>query len=712
MWFKELVIRNVGPFVDCSHALTRGSIGVFGRNGRGKSTLLSLMYSVPTNDFSRFAGNKEECIRNTAPPKEESYVRGVIEHNGHTLDITRNLRVTKSRPGTVLIVDGGAPITDANKANAEIDRLLGVDRTLLNLYAFKAQDQIYDFLSTTPAARAKAYATLCRTEKCEVLWKMLGDYLNKDREVNVEIVDNTDELTSQAAAFQQELDGLTARITQHQEMLLNDSSYATANAILDRDRRSTFLAEQHSTEEEKEKALQRGDEAANAEYQRVEKIAKAKREYAAETEAEAQKARAALLSIEAYNAYRTQRKRYKGDIERLQAEHDAIGDPDQPDDWNSYEHLCKQSRKLEHEIDEAKRLVRTFESDKTVACPTCGTSVEHLTEHLNSARDKAKNGPRELRKLEDRIAAVDTYKTEVKRVREARAALLTRRDDAKRNLEGLQKVTEVIGDAHELKITIDEADLAKRAMLVADRAVQDADRARTRTMSELTACRDRLAKLAKDMAESLEPEERVTRAKRRLDEHNGAKAAIAKLEGEASGLRRQIKDREDSLKALKHRLKRSKRVKAMAAVATRARDVLHRDCLPRRVAQTNLSRMEEDINTGLGRFGDPFWVETSPDLTFTVHKPGEPPQPATFLSTGQRVILALSFWPAVASLWESDIGMLALDEPTANLDEENRRLLSQSLGAMAAKVRGRRQLVMVTHDHSLKTAFDQIIDLG
>jgi DNA repair exonuclease SbcCD ATPase subunit len=235
---------------------------------------------------------------------------------------------------------------------------------------------------------------------------------------------------------------------------------------------------------------------------------------------------------------------------------------------------------------------------------------------------------------------------------------------------------------------------------------------RARHSATLESCQTRVNELAAQIEQNVEPDDRVEQVERRLAEHAVAEKAIAALEGEAKGVERQLDDKRDQLEELRRRLRKSKRVRRQAQIAASVRELCHPSGLPKVVARANLRRMEGAINEGLGQFGDPFWVETDDNLSFVVHKPGEPPQPARRLSTGQRVVLALSFWPAVASLWSQDLGMLALDEPTANLDEDNRRFLAEALGRMTARVRGRRQLLMVSHDQSLRPAFDQVIDLG
>ena len=140
----------------------------------------------------------------------------------------------------------------------------------------------------------------------------------------------------------------------------------------------------------------------------------------------------------------------------------------------------------------------------------------------------------------------------------------------------------------------------------------------------------------------------------------------------------------------------------------RAREITHRDGLPTRVSQTNLAKLEGYVNDELSNFGDPFWVETGEDLQFIVHKPGEPPQTAPWLSTGWKCVLAASFWMTIVTTW--GCGMLCLDEPTANLDEDNRAFLAEALSRLTGRIRGNRQVIMVSHAEELRSSFDQVID--
>ena len=92
--------------------------------------------------------------------------------------------------------------------------------------------------------------------------------------------------------------------------------------------------------------------------------------------------------------------------------------------------------------------------------------------------------------------------------------------------------------------------------------------------------------------------------------------------------------------------------------------------------------------------------------------PGEPERPADRLSGGQKGVLAVAFRSAVSSLFGDEIGMMCLDEPTAGMDDRNVSCLSEALNKFAAQVRGKRQVIMITHADALRPSFDQVIDIG
>ncbi len=172
-----------------------------------------------------------------------------------------------------------------------------------------------------------------------------------------------------------------------------------------------------------------------------------------------------------------------------------------------------------------------------------------------------------------------------------------------------------------------------------------------------------------------------------------------------------LREAKEELVKLNTVLARNRKARRFTQKLREIAEVMHRQALPQVVAQSNLQDMDEDINQGLESFGSPFWVEASADLSFNVHFPGEPVRPASWLSCGQKGVLAISFRTAVCNLFDADAGFLSLDEPTADLDAVNRAGLADALTKYAAKIRGQRQVIVISHAAELRSAFDAVIDL-
>jgi len=166
------------------------------------------------------------------------------------------------------------------------------------------------------------------------------------------------------------------------------------------------------------------------------------------------------------------------------------------------------------------------------------------------------------------------------------------------------------------------------------------------------------------------------------------------------------------LASLTTRLERGQKTRNLIDQLTAIREqVFHRTKLPQAVALANLRRMEKSINSELEQFGSPFWAETSSDLSFIVHRPGIPGFPAAKLSGGMKGVLAIAFRTSLTSLF-GDLGMMSLDEPTAGMDVNNVSFLAGALQSYAVKVRGRRQVILISHNRELIPSFDQVIEVG
>lgn len=72
-------------------------------------------------------------------------------------------------------------------------------------------------------------------------------------------------------------------------------------------------------------------------------------------------------------------------------------------------------------------------------------------------------------------------------------------------------------------------------------------------------------------------------------------------------------------------------------------------------------------------------------------------------SAGQKVLASLIIRLALAETFSANCGIIALDEPTTNLDRENIESLADALGSIVnrRKKHNNFQLIIITHDEDL-----------
>lgn len=708
MWIKRFAVKNVCQHADLDLELPRGLIGVFGPNGSGKSNLVNLMYAAVTNDFGRFFGLKVDCIRDLADDRAESHVTLEGEHHGVEFWLRRGLRPA----GHELVIRGEKAITNERKIRERLESLLGVDARTFDLFVFKEQNRIYDCLFATDGERRKAFQTLCGTEECEEIWGLLGTTLSKDAEINAVVEDNSDELAGRLAQLELAREALVDARKRWQGSLMNEASLKTAESLVVDAQRIADLNAQMEREVKRLPGLQKAKADADLRLARRDRKTRGLVAQLKRSGPVADGARAALKYWRAYEVREARAEELRAAVARLEKKRASLRPPS-PEPWMKGFDKDKTAEARAAALAELERLRSSLEIlDRSglSECPTCGTPVARLAidiEQRKASVADLRAAAASCRSRLDAFAAYRQAKEEYERVEDR---LSTAIKAHKEELSTYADHDAPTGDRAELAGRVAEHDELAAAVDASKAVLERRGRARAEAAAALSACERRMHEIEGDL-EAIDVayvEEHIERARVRLDEHRAAAAVIAKLDGQEEGLLQNIDAVKDELKRLRIRIRRGRRLRQMVAILERAREVVHRSNLPGKVARIMLGRLEGAINRDLALFGDPFWVETNEDLTFTAHQPGRPPEPAGRLSVGQRVILALPFWFA----WKSEIGMLCLDEPTANLDADNQAYLAAALKTMAAAVRGSRQVIMVTHADSLRPAFDAVIDLG
>jgi DNA repair exonuclease SbcCD ATPase subunit len=698
---KRVTLKNVGPHAWCEQQLCNGLVGLFGRNGAGKSTFVDSVYTVITGDFSRFHGVKADLIYSGAGPKDKSYMEVLAEHDGTEFRLRRSLRPNRSE----LEIVGGRTLTKANEIQQELKDALGIDAKLAAGYVFVPQWEISSFLTQTPAQRMETFKHLCGVARAEQIHTALGNLLGRHKPA--ELLDNADELRASIGKIELEIESLRVEAEQQRALRLDQPTWTADNQKVSHYSNYKLARLQRTQVVLEVCRAQTKLALANVEVDKVDGLlAEAllrQEQYAAEYAL----ALADLKNWEDHEKRLAQRQGLQNKLQKYQRRFDSLSCPEPPADLKKVDELGEQVSVLKHRMKQARALQIDAAADPR--CPTCDQPLD--SQHLEQCRQVLANGPAELNRLEARISSVTTYlalrRDYEQSVSSGRQHIQSVRDQ----LAALEEFAVPGGTRERLQKSVTDY---KRFAKTLEECQQTLKR-QVKVQSHLEGVLQEKQRSWKLLCRKVTEQRRKSRGHResreRLKQHRTASAKLQELRAlskEKQASRQLCREQLESLQALKDRQARLKQVLKRAA---QVRDVFHWNALPWQVTNANLAALTQDINQILEWLGNPFWVENDGKLGFIAHLPQHGPQPAGALSGGQKVVLAIAFRLAVNSLFGANFHTMWLDEPTAGLDAAHVEYLESALQRLGARVRDRRQIVIVTHAEELRTAFDQVITL-
>lgn len=741
MRLTRLELRNICQHEQLKFEFGAGLIGVYGPNGSGKSNAMNVAaYAALTNDYGRHLQGKSGMIRQQAGEEEQSAIQLTFEQDGSTYSILRGLR----KPSTHKMFRPGQPtLSKSREIEEELENVLGIKRRLIDDYIFVAQWQLFQFLSATPAERAKSFAHLCNTTHAERCWELLGEQIIADTPLASQVVDNTDEIRGQIGDYNKRLKPLRAEIKQLRKTLVTrERERELAQVVSDWHSKQTLAAELPELEtdlqeklEIEEQARQAGSEA-RAEHFRLRELAReatAREDRDAEryeeAEREAKSARNRLVELKTLARDLKRKKELREKISEAEAGVAALEKAaPEPVDEELRAALRENARRLEREIDRAEELLDNCDDEGVTECPTCGTPTSQLADRIADARENFPRFCEELRvtrdELEDLSQRDKTLRDHAEKLRGEQRQIATWRDELRR-YEELKPVAK--GTSAKLREVVAQADARRKTWDAARKQARDrrqdlddygatvrkAERKVSQAEADAAAARETLRK-ARAKWDALDvSEEAFQRAEERLGRHKRAQAEIAAHKARVEELEGFVQQKREELERVERRLARSRRARDWVQVLSRARDeVFHRDCLPRVVHQSYLADMVDEVNGYLEDFDSPFHVTATQDVGFTAHFDSGTVMPAPGLSGGQKVMLALAFRLTVNSIFAPQLGTMILDEPTDGLDTENREIAAEMFRQLGITARDRGlQIIVITHDDAMEAILDQKIVL-
>jgi len=685
---------------------TRGLVAILGENGSGKSSLFGAVRWLLTGENPNY-GVKADNISQYAQPDEPAYAKLEFEHNGHFAVVTRHLRPDKEQ--SILTVDGKEVARGDKAVTAGIEKLLGVDAKFISRFVIVAQNEIFSFIDDNQTDTDKFFQRLFNTAKADKCQDVIGKSMAK---ISIpEIVQTPAQLKQQQDEIQKQIDALDVQISPlpsfESFLAAQKTDQATIAAWERREQAGKDLTRVLAQEVEYRQSLKTAEET-TAQYES---------DFAALTDAangQETAYAAARSALGHWQSYKNVAKAREG----LQADREALrqsreGDPEPaPVPAAVLSSAQERQHTAQHELDKANKLLRVFSDDGLVACPTCHTPTANIADYLETTKAS----------LPELLAAVEAAKEDLEAVQgfvDSRVAWEKRENervvraqqiaDAETKLRAVAPPENTEDELHQTVNGYEEFQRVRQEWLP---LVQEAREAKAKLSGALNTCVKHKEALENSIADIKVTQADAHLAQTRLAHYREQYGRRQELEAKKTQLVFDLQRLQEQYDAAVSDENKAAKLRTWTTIAETTREALKN--APRLVAQRNLQRLESAINELLQLFKMNFSVRVSNDGTpvFIAEFFDGRRQIAQRLSGGQKTVLALAFRFAVNAMFAEEIGLLALDEPTASLDQPRIQALAPVLERLRelSTARGL-QCLLVTHAANLSHLFESTIEL-
>lgn len=706
MQLLKLEVRNWVHHRQRTCEFTRGLVAILGENGSGKSSLFGAIRWLLTGENPNY-GVKADNISQYAKEGEPSNATLEFEHNGHIAVVTRHLLPEKEQ--SILSVDGKEVARGDKAVTAGIEKLLGVDSKFISRFIIVSQTEIFSFIDDNQTDTDKFFQRLFNTSKADKCQDVVGKGLLK---VNVpEILKPSSQIVLEQEEVAKQIEDLNKQI----------KNLPSLDAFLQAQERDQKLIQQWEARKNAGEELQRLSQQATAYEKEIEETEETCRQYekdletfSAAMDGKEEHHREAKIALGHWENYKNIAKVKI----KIQAQRDEIAAAREknpkpaPLAGPASEEWRRNADALTAQIKEVKHFIDIFTADGAAECPTCHTPSSQLAEQLAAQKTL-------LPKLQEELAAVQLAAesaAETEKLLHQWALLNEKLTAREKQLDESERDLTIVKPPESTEEELQQA--------VSD--FEDFQSAQNELAPIMQKTREHIAKLNGSLAAMQERTEKLSNDIKAItttatDAHM-ANARLGELRAQCS--QRQLLEQQKVQLTADHRrlheqyeatLKQEKdavKLRKWSVVAEQAREALKN--APRIVAQRNLQRLETAVNELLQIFSVNFQVRVAEDDTpnFIAEFYDGRRQPAQRLSIGQKTVLALAFRVAVNAMFAEEIGLLALDEPTASLDQPRIQALAPVLEKLRdlSTAKGL-QCLLVTHASSLSHLFESTIEL-
>lgn len=685
---------------------TRGLVGILGENGSGKSSLFGAISWLLTGENPNF-GVKLDNISQYAKPGEPAFASLEFEHNGHYALVTRHLLPEKEP--SVLLVDN-VEIARGDKAvTAGVEKLLGVDAKFISRFIIVPQTEIFSFIDDTKTDTDKFFQRLFNTTIADKCQDVIGKNLAK---LNVpEIPVGSKQLLTQIAELDEKYSELCVAINKlpsFDSFVLQQDAEQKIIALW---QRRQSLAQELLTAEQavRDKLSEQAQFSASlAEYE------KDLSTFNAATSGGEEDHRNAKIALGHWENYKKISALREGLVARRKEIAEARNQNPKPDvsAEPTSAAIRQEINNVENALKAAKDFIAVFDSAGVAECPTCHTPAENLAPQVANQKSAILVFEDVLKEKKALLATRLLDEHKLAAWEKLQHKLDTQEAEVAAAEEQLTTVQPPPQTEDELQQTVSDFEDFNAALNELKPLIESAKEKIAELAGAIKTTRDRCQQITEELAATSVTEADAHLATKKLDTIRDAVVKRQSLEEQRMKLQYEKDLQQKQYETVRQQENEAAALRRWITVAETAREALKN--APRLVAQRNLKRLETSINELLQIFGVNFFVTVAEadSPTFIAEFYDGRRQTAQRLSIGQKTVLALAFRVAVNAQFAEEIGLLALDEPTAALDAPRIKALAPVLEKLRdlSTTKGL-QCLLVTHATALSHLFESTIEL-
>jgi DNA repair exonuclease SbcCD ATPase subunit len=352
-------------------------------------------------------------------------------------------------------------------------------------------------------------------------------------------------------------------------------------------------------------------------------------------------------------------------------------------------------------------------------CPTCGSEFKDSETTLDDVIAEIEALNKSIKTMQARLSSLKAGKDKYDRNRhkyiEEKASIESEIKITSNKLKEYENVAEVDEDERvKLEAAIEDyKDITGRAA-----ELEQNNKAINQNLEKAKSTVSALEKEIEDLREkskiSIVSQKEYEALVKILEEYNKIKSELTELKVRADSSKKVIDDYSASIEKYEKDIERSKNIIEFKNTLETVKTILHRDKLPKRSLMSYISELDSEINAFLKYFSNPFCLTITEDMDLICTMPSGHIRPAHRLSGGQRAVLSVCTRFALCEIFSKNIGLLVLDEPSQNLDQERVKFLAEFMKHVnAASKNAAAQTIVITHHvDEMGSVFDNNIVLS